>query len=588
MDYGPSKNQSAESLVGDLNTLGPLAMLRQNFLNVTANPVQMQATVDKMSSELKVYKEMADYYQSQMSRIAQGLPPDLTKKAPRGPSSGNSSTTSAASSSNLLGNLVGPAGMTFDVSKAPTSPLTELPLARDGKSILPSKELTLRVHKAYLESVTVVTCGELVIPLSPANLEERFSNLVHPIIFEDSRAPEDASEFASSPSSSSYIITNDDTPLDRIIDLWEHAVVFLGGANVLGPVARPLVRIFSENSERLMRVVIFQREAQTKEHYAERLVRILTGMAVHYRQLTKMAAASSVLMIAHQIIANFPAVIPPILSDRIYVLLLLGATTEHERKEWLNMLHNQIHFTTTTLLSYNIGFMVSKIRTNPIMTKPVYDELSARLQELENLVPTLNIDVPLFLVWLKILIVCFHGELGARTGDMQRAARSLARLEQLVRENYSTSLVMVLLAELRNFRMHCPACVAVIEGKETVLADYVIERVEAIHAEMSNPDAVPLSSSSNSAPPILTSAVESATTFGMSPSLFGTTSSGTSTTTTVASPPPLDPSNGIMPEDPLAEYQTAILDHWSSTSNRINAELFGSTASPQVEPTRPS
>jgi hypothetical protein len=441
-----------------------------------------------MSAELKVYKDMAAYYQSQMSRLAQGLGPDPAKPAPAvvkqeilnffhslDASKSSPSNTAQVTSSGSKGSPT-----------SPQSPIEHL-LQRNPATghIVATPELIQRCHRAYLESLSVVAHGECIVPLSASGMEKKFEMLLKPMEFRDKRAPEDADELQAFVT----IVVDSETSLDTLIELWEYADVFVGGCFAMGSAATELAEIFADNSEKLMRVIIFQREAHTQERYAERLVRALTGMAMQYRHMNKLGAASSVLMIAHQIIATFPAVIPPILSDRIYVLLLLGASTEHERREWLHMLHDQIHFTTTTLLSFNVGFIVSKLRTHPIITPTVLAEISSRLQELEQLVQTVPPDVTLFQVWLKILISCFHGELGARCGDIKRATSALGRIEQLVRDNYSRALAIILLIELRNFALHCSPCSVLIGGKEQVLCRYVIERVEMIHNEMSVVDA---------------------------------------------------------------------------------------------------
>lgn len=602
-----SKTTTEGMIEGDVDALGPLALLRQSFMNGSMTPAQLSSTVDKMSSELKVYKDMADYYQNQVTQLNQGLPPSGQPK-PRALASAPSSTIPASVSLRTV--VLNPpdfkAALHSHLSNAERHGSPGIRFQNGGKSIvledgriLPTCEVMQRVCKAYLESLTVVSCKDAAIPLPESDMAEKFVLLCQALSFNDQRAPEDCHE--PGPEAETNILTSEDAPLEVLIDLWEHAVVFCGGSFTLGgrmdnttsstpgsssssstpspgapspntaqngtssstnapstsatpaaqtssrfsaggypetpktplsvaiadsgttyqsifgtfgfgsssSVAAPsgaqvpstptgtsaalsssaltnaMISIFSTNCEKLMRVIIFRREAHVIERYAERLVRCLMGTSVHYRNVNKLGAASSLLMIAHQVIAMFPSVIPPVMSDRIYVLLLLGASTEHERTEWLHMLHDQIHFTTSILLSFNVGFIVSKLRTHPVMTKPVWEEISSRLTELESLLPTLKPDVPLFQVWVKILIACFHGELGARIGDMDRAALALSRIEQLVMDNYSSSLAIVLLAELRNFAANCSPCSVVLNGKEQVLCHYVIDRIQAIHDEMS-------------------------------------------------------------------------------------------------------
>lgn len=594
-------NTSATGLTnGDVDALGPLALLRQSFMNGSMNPNQLSSTVDKMASELKVYKDMADYYQMQATKLNQGLPPlGLVPTAAPAPSKPAPIPASVSLRSVVLNppdfkaalhtHGDGDAKLGFQGIRFQNGG-KELVL-EDGR-VLSTREVMNRICKAYLESLAVLACKDCAIPLPESEMVEKFVLLCQPLSFHDQRAPEDCTEPIAE--TITNILTSEDAPLEVLIDLWEHTVVFCAGAVAMGgrvndstpstpgsssttpssaatsplgqtgasnshsgsasgttvsssnfnnsvitpttPLSKAIadsgttyqsifgnfgfgpvpgakildstsglvpstpsgistslgsssvlnsfVTIFSTNCEKLMRVIIFRRESHTQERYAERLVRCLNGTSVHYRNVNKLGAASSLLMIAHQIIAMFPSVIPPVTSDRIYVLLLLGASTEHERNEWLHMLHDQIHFTTSILLSFNVGFIVSKLRTNPLITKPVWEEISTRLTELESLLPTLKPDVPLFQVWVKILIACFHGELGARCGDMDRAALALSRIEQLVMDNYSSSLAVILLAELRNFAQHCSPCSVVLNGKEQVLCHYVISRVEAIHEDM--------------------------------------------------------------------------------------------------------
>jgi len=578
MESTSSKDGGANGSGGDLGALGPLGMMRQSYVNATMSPTQLAASVDKMTAELKIYKEMAQFYQQQVSKLSQGnfneVFQSTSSTGAHGlstPSSGSGTPriSSLAHAKRVFGhskNLSGSGEANFHFQLSPDDSELVLP---DNKTVS-IKELLVRCHRTYHESLTVISCGECIIPLPGQGLEEKFRMLCQPLVFHDKRAPEDCQEASESSSCSHTVITGEDTPLDVLLDLWEHSVVFAAGASTMGThaqqqqgnspnttsqssaassppssppsmsstsslnsprngytneagvrieslkssnhmrtkptqgptsadngtssqfsnayfsaaVVAPLISIMCSNAEKLMRVVVFQREAHTQEKYAERLVRALTGMSGQYRHINKVGAASSLLMIAHQIIATFPAVIPPVLSDRIYVLLLLGATTEHERREWLHMLNDQIHFTTTTLLCYNVGFIVSKLRTNPVVTPQVLEEISARLSELETLVPTLAVDVPLFQVWVKTLVSCFHAELGARCGDMERASLAMSRIEQLVRENYSSSLVVVLLSELRNFAQNCSPCSVLINGQQRVLCHYLIDKIQGIHDEM--------------------------------------------------------------------------------------------------------
>jgi hypothetical protein len=574
MEAPSTKDEEDTGEIGDLNALGPMALMRQSFVNSTMSPAQLAANVEKMTAELKVYKDMAAYYQSQISRLTQSVSnPTPSNSAPSPAFAGIRTVPPSTTFSYAAAKA---AFHSYRVGDSPGGPFKPLEISADGSELILQdnkavsvRELLKRCHRAYLESLTVLTCGECIIPLPAATLEQKFIMLCQPLVFHDKRAPEDCTE-AQQPSGSHTIVTGEDTPLEVLIDLWEHAVVFSDGVSAMGnhmhshpaspatpiqslhgshssstssptlggmvpPISNqtgssvaymssgarlealssqssrgsnvannggtatvpttpsspylsaallnPLVSVMSHNAEKLMRVVVFQREAHTMERYAERLVRALTGMGGHYRRVNKLGAASSLLMIAHQIIATFPSVIPPVLSDRIYVLLLLGATTEHERKEWLHMLHDQIHFTTTTLLSFNVGFIVSKLRTNPVITPAVLEEISGRINELETLVPTLTVEVPLFQVWVKALIACFHSEVGARCGDMERASLALARAEQLLRDNYSSSLAIILLSELRNFALHCSPCSVLINGQEQVLCHYLIDKIQAIHDE---------------------------------------------------------------------------------------------------------
>lgn len=620
MEPANSKQAGEVLTEGDVNALGPMAMLRHTYMNGAMSPAQLSLSAEKMTAELKVYKEMADYYQKQMAKLTQGLLPIPNAKVA---SSGPVTRAISAPAYALQSVVINPPELK-DVLYSNLSTRQNFgeenirflnggsEMILEGGRVVKTREVVNRLYQAYVESLVVVACGESTIPLPEEGLVEMFTLLSQPLIFNDVRAPEDSTEEALGKRNATSIETSEDAPLDALLDLWEHAYAFSHGALTLGakgPSVSPnssasspqtfspstptsssssstqnsnfcspqnfesssstnqtssshhqpqktsmtssttsspqnaqpknafggaqdaynsmlggiglglatggtssasntssksfipsatlnaISAVMSSNCEKLMRVVIFRREAHTQEKYAERLVRALIGMCVYYRKLHKLGAASSLLMIAHQIIATFPAVIPPVTSDRIYVLLLLGATTEHERKEWLHMLHDQIHFTASILLSYNVGFIVSKLRTNPVMTAPVLEEISLRLSELENLLPTLNTEMALFHVWVKILIACFHGELGARTGDMDRAALALSRIEELVIENYSSSIAIVLLAELRNFAQYCSPCSVVLNGKEQVLCHYVIDRVQAIHDERSSvPDPSPDSS----------------------------------------------------------------------------------------------
>lgn len=605
MDSSNSKSVATGLTDGEVDALGPLALLRQSFMDGSMSPAQLSSTFDKMSSELKVYKDMAEYYQNQVTKLTHGPPPSSdAANALLAPTRPKIVPASVSLQSVVLNPPDFKAALHSRASSAERLGYHGIRFQKGGREIvledgrtLASCEVMNRVCKAYLESLAVVACKDCAIPLPETDMAEKFVLLCQPLSFHDQRAPEDCHEPISSVDTN--ILTSEDAPLEVLLDLWEHAVVFCCGSFALGgrltesasstpsshssasspgatsPNAQnaapssstrsasaasqapmlsditafstlnssadpstplsmaiadsgttyqsifgafgfgtaggtapsnqalpatptgtiasmqssslvdSLTSIFSANCEKLMRVIIFRREAHVQEKFAERLVRCLMGTSVHYRNVNKLGAASSLLMIAHQVIAMFPSVIPPVTSDRIYVLLLLGASTEHERNEWLHMLHDQIHFTTSILLSFNVGFIVSKLRTNPVLTKPVWEEIATRLTELENLLPTLKSDMPLFQVWVKILIACFHGEIGARCGDMDRAALSLSRVEQLVIEHYSSSLAIVLLAELRNFAQHCSPCSVVLNGKEQVLCHYVIDRIQAIHDEMS-------------------------------------------------------------------------------------------------------
>lgn len=606
MDSSASKSTPTGLTEGEVDALGPLALLRQSFMNGNMSPAQLSSTFDKMSSELKVYKDMAEYYQNQVTKLTHAPPPSSeTPNTLLTPIRPKTVPASVSLNSVVLNPPDFKAALYSRASTAERLGFHGIRFQKGGREIvledgrtLASCEVMNRVCKAYLESLAVVACKDCAIPLPESDMAEKFVLLCQPLSFHDQRAPEDCHEPVSNVDTN--ILTSEDAPLEVLLDLWEHAVVFCCGSFALGgrltesPSSTPsshssasspgvmspntqnappsskarsasaasqapmlsdittfgslnaapdpstplsmaiadagttyqsifgafgfgtaggnapsdqslpatptgttasmqssslvdsLTSIFSANCEKLMRVIIFRREAHVQERFAERLVRCLMGTSVHYRNVNKLGAASSLLMIAHQVIALFPSVIPPVTSDRIYVLLLLGASTEHERNEWLHMLHDQIHFTTSILLSFNVGFIVSKLRTNPVVTKPVWEEIATRLSELENLLPTLKSDMPLFQVWVKILIACFHGELGARCGDMDRAALSLSRIEQLVIEHYSSSLAIVLLAELKNFAQHCSPCSVVLNGKEQVLCHYVIDRIQAIHEEMSS------------------------------------------------------------------------------------------------------
>lgn len=561
-------------------------MLRFHSQADISSPAQLAARVDRITAELKVYKDMANYYQTQITRLTQG-------NASEEKSAGTAVPAVVSQATSTNSSTIASSASLPDVS----SPHSDQTFSTDGTAVIvPTKEFATQLLRAYDASLRVVLRRELLVQVSMVGLEQKLATLMNPIVFRDNRAPEDVTGEIG-------VVTNEDTPLETLVELWEHALVFQGGTTMLGRDNHPLNQILSDNVERLMHVVIFQREAHSVERFAERLVKALAAMASYYRRYAKIGAATSVLTIARQVITSFPAMIPPTLSDSVYTLLLLNASTEAERKEWLNMLHDQINFTTTSLVAFNISFILSKLRANPVLSSEVYTEIMARIQELESLIPVLKIDFPLFIVWRRLLIACFHAEANARIGDMHLAAKSVAYVEQLFKENYTSYLSVSLLNELQNFRDHCSPCSVLINGRQQPLVQYVIERVEAIDLEMassapdtpSSHDAHPQHTDflaqqmTSSYPPFAQSSIPPVSHMDQAsiaptqvpiiqsvPGLSGPNPVATPANSTLFEPvavtqPPVDELFTQLPDE-----ENKILDSWSTTANKLNTELFHS------------
>lgn len=122
--------------------------------------------------------------------------------------------------------------------------------------------------------------------------------------------------------------------------------------------------------------------------------------AKRYIILGNIGASSSCLLLAYRLAIDNKGAVSARSLEFVIVDLLMNATSRSERKKWINTIEDKRAQNPVCSIRYNVAYCLSLLRVTKDLTYDEYDDLSLRLQELNQLAENIEAEET------KLIIKC--------------------------------------------------------------------------------------------------------------------------------------------------------------------------------------